>query len=521
MISASDLARQAESAGPRHMAPQDLEVVAGQLGRPPRDLTGVAARCPFGYPAVVETGPVLTGGAPNPTLLYLTCPALTTLVSRAEAGGAVGAFRSWIGTDPDAQGALGQITGLYRERRAALAGDRCPNARLDAGIGGPRGPERASCLHAYAAALLAVMSGWPPGDLAPPEAAAPARAAQRIWTTFLPAVENSWCADSRCSHWVGDERRAAIDVGTISVRLLVAEMAGGDARPLVRRAEVTRLGEGLQRGGRLSEAARRRTAAVVARYVKEARSHGAVQLVLAGTSATREAVDGREFIGSLGRENDVPAVVLSGLEEAELAYTGATIDVAGDVVVLDVGGGSTELIRRSGEGAMDAVSLELGASRGTERWVKSDPPAPGEIKSMYEEAEQAVSRLCPRFGIGAPGDPRLVGVAGTVTTLACLDAGLEAYDHEALHLRTLSAADIRDLVTRLSTMTVDERAALPCVQPGRAPVIVAGAVILLATMETLGYNELTVSERDLLDGLVLRGEGSARPSAGAAERANV
>lgn len=491
--------------------PQDLEVIAGQLGRAPRDLSGIAARCPFGYPAVIETAPVLADGAPNPTLLYLTCPMLTTMVSGAEAGGAVRAFKTWVRTDEDARCALEQITRLYQGRRATLAGDRSPIARLDAGIGGPQGSERASCLHAYAAALLAVTSGWlvgaptqdaPAGGASSCEDPALARSAQRIWTRFLPAMENSWCGASRCGRWVTGEKRAAIDVGTISVRLLVAEIAGGEVRDVVRRAEVTHLGEGLEPGGRLSAAARQRTAAAVARYAAEARSHGVDWLVLAGTSAAREAFDGHEHIESLGRENDISAVVLSGREEAELAYTGATIDVAGDVVVLDIGGGSTELIRRSPGGAAEAVSLELGASRATERWVKSDPPAPAEIKGIYEEAERAVAPLRPRFGGGAA---RLVGVAGTVTTLACLDAGLETYDREAIHLRSLSASAVRAIVERLASMTTAERAMLPCVQPGRAPVIVAGAVILLATMETLGYCELTVSERDLLDGLVLRG----------------
>jgi exopolyphosphatase/guanosine-5'-triphosphate,3'-diphosphate pyrophosphatase len=519
VIAGSDFAWRSESVGSRigrcDAAPRDLEVVAGQLGRPPRDLTGIAVRCPFGYPAVVETAPVLTGGEPNPTLLYFTCPALTTLVSRAEAGGAVRAFKSWVDADSDAQRALEQITRLYRERRAALAEGCASDARLDAGIGGPAGPERASCLHAYAAALLAFMSGWLTGSPGADTSGAAelADAAQRIWTTFLPAVDETWCGDGRCGRWIAGERRAAIDVGTISVRLLVAEMTGGEARELVRRAEVTRLGQGLQRGGRLSAEARRRTTAVVARYASEARSHGVGRLVLAGTSAAREAVDGREFMRSLGRENDVSVLVLSGLEEAELAYLGATVDVAGDVVVIDVGGGSTELIHRSRDGVLDSVSLELGASRGTERWIASDPPTPVEIANIREEAEGAIGPLEPRFGSigsgGGPGHrtgaPLLVGVAGTVTTLACLDAGLGAYDRDAIHLRTLTVADVRELVTRLSAMTVEERAALPCVQSGRAPVIVAGAVIVLAAMETLGYEELTVSERDLLDGLVLRG----------------
>jgi exopolyphosphatase/guanosine-5'-triphosphate,3'-diphosphate pyrophosphatase len=557
------------------MSPGDLEVIAGQLGRPPRDLSGIAARCPYGYPAVIETAPVLTEGTPNPTLLYLTCPTLAIAVSRVEAAGGVKAFKEWVRTDPDAQFEMERIARLYRERRAVLAGGDCASARLEAGIGGPRGPGEASCLHAYAAAFLAVLSGWladVPGEGAweseesrtRSEAAglnkepAPARSVEGIWTRFLPPVEELWCVDSRCGRWAIGEKRAAVDVGTISVRLLVAHVAGGEVRQMVRRAEVTRLGEGLQPGGPLSEVARQRTAAVVARCIKEARSHGVERPLLAGTSAAREAVGGREYIRSLGRDNRVPAVVLSGREEAALAYIGAALDLIGDTVVLDVGGGSTELIRRLEDGAIDAVSLELGASRATERWVKSDPPTSQEMESVRRETKRAVDRLRGRFGNGsgpggganlddshlkalvaAPGAapagaaeagqgtrqppkaPRLVGVAGTVTTLACLDAGLEKYDHEVLHLRTLSAARVRKLMADLSAMTLEERAALPCVQPGRAPVIVAGAMVLLATMETLGYEELTVSVRDLLDGLVLRGETILGSEDSASERAKV
>jgi exopolyphosphatase/guanosine-5'-triphosphate,3'-diphosphate pyrophosphatase len=508
------------------IGPRDLAVIAGQLGRPPRDLTGIAARCPFGHPAVIETAPILTDGAPNPTLLYLTCPVLVTAVSGAEAEGAVKDFKSWAREDLDGRRCLEQVTQWYRGRRAVLAGARSSGARPDAGIGGPPGPDRASCLHAYAAALLAVMSGWlgeslaesaAPGAGTPPGGgSAPAALVRGIWERFLPPLEETWCRDSRCDRWAQGEKRAVIDVGTISVRLLVGEVVEGGVRTISRKAEVTRLGEGLQRGGLLSPAARQRTASVVARFLQEARSHDVDQIVLAGTSAVREALDGPDYLRSLGLDDDVIAVVLSGREEAEAAYAGASLDVSGDMIVLDIGGGSTELIRRSTSGAVESVSLELGASRATDRWIKTDPPTSAEIESVRGEAAQAVGRLRAEFGrdaelsagptaghpLGAPG---LVGVAGTVTTLACLDAGLEEYDAETLHLRTLAATNVRELLLRLSAMTTAQRAALPCVQRGRAPVIVAGAAILLAAMEALGYAGLTVSERDLLDGLMLRG----------------
>ena len=500
-------------------------------------MTGIAVRCPFGRPAVIETSPTL-GGLPNPTLLYLTCPSATTAISRAESAGGVRHLKSACSGDPGLRRALDEVTLAYRSRRAGLAPAGDP--RPEAGIGGPEGPEAASCLHAYAAALLAARSGWldaEAGDLgsgprvAPPRPRGPAGAAEAAalaWDQFLPPREALWCSDDRCVRWAtgwggeeaggaasggeksgaakggaakaGRERVAAIDVGTISVRLLVADLQSGRPEQIFRQAEVTRLGEGLRPGGRLGEAAASRTKAAVTRYAQEAWRLGANRIFLAGTSAAREAADGAEFIRALGADNEAVAVVLSGAEEAELAYTGASLDVPGDFVVLDVGGGSTELIRRAAEGGVEAMSLDLGASRATERWIASDPPSSRELAEVFREAASAIQLLRPRFGAGAG---RLVGVAGTVTTLACLDAGLQSYSSEAIHLRTLSLESVDRLVARLAGMTVKERAALPCVQAGRAPVIVGGAVIVKAAMEALGYEGLTVSERDLLDGLVL------------------
>lgn len=186
-----------------HVGPGDLEVIGRQLRRAPRDITAVAVRCPFGYPAVIETAPLL-GGAPNPTLFYLTCPSLATAVSRAEADGAVREFREWVGTDEQARRTLEEITEWYRLRRTVLAGEERARVRLDAGIGGPEGPERASCLHAYAAALLAVMSGrLQSGTGRTSDYFGPAR---RIWARFLPPLDASWCSDDACARLESEER---------------------------------------------------------------------------------------------------------------------------------------------------------------------------------------------------------------------------------------------------------------------------------------------------------------------------
>ncbi len=533
----------------------DLAIVSGQLGRQARDVTGIAVRCPFGRPVVIETSSVLTGGMPNPTLLYLTCPTAVTAISRVESAGGVKRLKSACVDDPELRLVLDAITDAYRQKRATLAGGEDP--RPNAGVGGPENPERASCLHAYTAALLAALSGWLRPEIALAEGEGEPRgtaladateakerrpvdladAAEAVWDRLLPPRDTLWCDDDRCARYRasgegavpvdeeqepargrGGRRVAAIDIGTISVRLLVAEVVGGRPEHIYRQVEVTRLGEGLRPGGRLGEEPARRTAAVARRYIAEARRLGASEIVLAGTSATRDAVDGREFIQALGDETGVTAVVLTGAEEARLAYAGACLDVHGDVVVLDVGGGSTELIRRTPEGDIEAVSLDIGASRATERWLHSDPPRPEEMAAAAEEAAALLRPLGRRFGAVSAGDravagggaddgglPRLVGVAGTITTLACLDAEAEVYTPELVHLRRLSRDAVEGLAARLGGMTIADRTALPCVQAGRAAVIVGGALIVKEAMQVLGYPELVVSERDLLDGLVLLG----------------
>jgi exopolyphosphatase/guanosine-5'-triphosphate,3'-diphosphate pyrophosphatase len=488
------------------VAEADLGIVSGQLGRTARDVTGVAVRCPYGRDAVIESAPTLAG-KPNPNLLYLTCPTATVAISTIEAAGGVRRFKDLVGADAEWRRSLGAVVGAYKRRRAGLAPDGDP--RPEAGIGGPAGPKKASSPHAYTASLLAAQAGWLGGEAGV--------AAEEAWSRFLPPSEALWCTDDRCARWAagneegaraadaatrrvsGGQRVAAIDIGTISVRLLVADVRDGRPEQVLRRAEITRLGEGLLAGEPLNAAAKERTALVVAELMAEARRLGADRILIAGTSACRDAADGAEFARGLGEEHCARAVVLSGAEEASLAYAGACLDISGRPVVLDVGGGSTELIRGTPGGAIESESLALGASRGTERWIHSDPPLPEEMNAALAEATALLEPLCGAYA----GAERLVGVAGTVTTLACVDAGLTAYDAEVIHLRPLSLGSVDRLIGFLAGMTTSQRAALPCVQSGRAPVIVAGALIVKAAMQALGYDEMIISERDILDGLAL------------------
>jgi exopolyphosphatase/guanosine-5'-triphosphate,3'-diphosphate pyrophosphatase len=494
---------------PPSLGGDDAAVIAGQLGRTPRDVTGIAVRCRFGFPAVIETAPVLSEGSPNPTLLYLTCPYLAAGVSGIEARGGVRAFRDRCREDPALKSTVDEVTALYRARRAQLVGSPEQEARLEAGIGGPSRPDRASCLHAHAAAFLAVKAGWLAGEKGLSDEV------DNVWARVLPGLDQFWCGDCRCARWAGRRRLAVIDVGTISVRLLVADVAGREVRDTVRRAEVTRLGGGLIKNGRLSPVAKERTEAVVRSFVDEARANGVESITLVGTSAARDARDGPALIRSLGvpKGTDkalycgIDALVLTGEREAELTYEGASLSVSGEPVVLDVGGGSTELIHRDPGGLLDTVSLDMGAGRAADKWLRGDPPQPSEIDDVYQEARAGFDGYRPRFGPGgdgAQGVRTLVAVAGTVTTLACLDAGLEGYDRGVVHRHELSRESVRRLRDDLAGMTVAERAALPCVQAGRAPVIVAGATIVLAALDSLGFDRLTVSEHDLLDGLIIQ-----------------
>ena len=488
---------------PGYAADDDVAtIIRRQLGRPARGVVDVAVWCPHGAPAVVQTRPYLEDGEPFPTAFYLTCPSAGDRLAEAEAAGGVRRLREEVAGDPDLAAALEWLQEWYRagRRRLAAPGPHCDDgAVFDAGIGGPTDVSSATCLHAYAGALLAALVNAvdTPDTL------------RDRWVQLLEQWGDLWCRDARClGRGPRLRRRAAIDVGTNSVRLLVADLSVATSEapaappaPVVRRAQVTRLGEGLAPGGGLAEGAMERTRAAVGRYVREARVLGASAVTVIGTSATRAAADGPEFMRQLGEELSVAAGVATGTMEARLAFFGATMDVPGDVALVDVGGGSTELVRWGGSDGLCARSLELGCVRDTERFVHSDPPLPDELRSLREHADSLLEPLAGEFA----GAATLVAVGGTATTLAALSLGLERYNPDAVHHTMLSREQVRRQIDRLASMTPSERAALPTMQPGRADVIVAGAEILLRVMESMGYGLILVSERDLLDGAVAAG----------------
>lgn len=296
-------------------------------------------------------------------------------------------------------------------------------------------------------------------------------------------------------------RLAAIDVGTNSVRVYVAERDGGSWRELERDLVITRLGEGVDRTSRLGEEPLRRTLDAITRYHTRALELGAERIRIAATSAARDATNRDAFFDGVRAATGREAEVLTGEQEARASFLGATSQLigGGPFLVLDIGGGSTEFV--VGERDVDAwTSLDIGSVRLTERHVRHDPPAPAELVEVRAEAAQAVQEAQRAVGGSAQ---TLVGLAGTITTLAAISLGLEGYDRDAIHHAHLGRSDVEEVTDRLASMTSGERRDLPAMPAGREDVIVAGAEILLAVMEGFGFGEVVVSEADILDGLVL------------------
>ena len=297
-------------------------------------------------------------------------------------------------------------------------------------------------------------------------------------------------------------RVAAIDVGTNSTRLLVAEERQGGFRSIDRRMVITRLGEGVDRRKVLSPEPLARTLATIADYAATCGELGVEQLRVTGTSAVRDAHNRDEFFEGVRRLTGKEPEMLSGETEARATFLGAVSDLGepGPFLIIDIGGGSTELIVGS-EQAERIVSLDIGCVRMLEKHLHSDPPAEGELESMRAEVRGAFDEVKP--GLEVPRGFRMIGVAGTVTQLAILKAGVPVYDPDVSHHSVLSHGDVRMLARRLASLPYDARKRVKALEPGRVDVIVAGAEILLCAMEAFDAAEVLVSEKDILDGLVL------------------
>ncbi len=298
-------------------------------------------------------------------------------------------------------------------------------------------------------------------------------------------------------------RVAAVDCGTNSVRLLVTDLPddGGTPRELVRLMEIVRLGEGVDRTGRLSATALDRTRTVLSGYAAEIRRLRAERVRVVATSATRNASNREDFAAAVRDTLGVDPEVVSGDEEARLSFTGAVRGLPADLrppfLVVDIGGGSTEFVR-GGDTVDRAVSVDIGCVRMTERHLHADPPTPEQVAAAEADIAAAVDRALAVVG---DGPATLVGLAGSVTTVAGIALGLPEYDRDRIHHSRIPLPDVVKVTADLLAMPVAQRLRIGVMHPGRADVIGAGAMILRVVMERTGAAEVVVSEHDILDGI--------------------
>jgi exopolyphosphatase/guanosine-5'-triphosphate,3'-diphosphate pyrophosphatase len=307
-------------------------------------------------------------------------------------------------------------------------------------------------------------------------------------------------------------RLATVDLGTNTVRLLVVEADAGGWRALHQTQRVTRLGEGQAGAGRLLPEPMRRTAAAVAEFARDARGLGATRVRIVATSAVREAGNRAEFVARLEAESGEPVEVVSGEEEARLTLRGVASGLPGlgaAFVLFDIGGGSTEFVLARDGGTAAAVSLRLGVVPLVEEWGEPGPVRWDRFARMREAVERRLAAEVPDAIASAIVD-ELVGTAGTVTTLAALDLGLAAYDAARVHGHRLGRAAVERQMARLGALSVADRGRLPCLEPGRADVIIPGIAICLATMTRLRREHLVVSDRGLREGILHELLGAAR-----------
>ena len=301
-------------------------------------------------------------------------------------------------------------------------------------------------------------------------------------------------------------RVAAIDCGTNSIRLLIAESKpGGGLFELDRRTEIVRLGQGVDATGEFHPEALRRTFAATESYAKVIQDAGVPvdKIRFVATSASRDARNRDEYFEGIHQRLGVLPDVISGDTEARLSFTGALSGVQpeGDpALVMDIGGGSTEFILGSSDGTMNsAMSLDIGSVRLTERFLKKNPPAEDDLAG----AAAYVDRMLDNSGIDFGSIGTWIGVGGTVTTLAGVYLELEHYDREQVHWSSIPIEDVGGLLRRLSSLTVEEIRALPSMHPGRADVITGGALVAARVAERLHVPDLIISETDILDGIAI------------------
>ncbi len=454
----------------------DLAAVREQLGREPTVPFSVVCRCASGHPLVIRNATRDADGNPFPTTFWLTCPDAVTAVSRLESGGEI----QRLNTRNDEDAAFHDAVERAHRDAAAVRAETDPEADAWGGVGGTR--RGLKCLHAHYAHFLAG------GD-------------DEVGAIVAHAVEpiHPERADAG--------RLALVDQGTHTCRLLVVER-GPDGEPIELATDmvITKLGEHVDATGRLEPAALARTEEVLERFARRARALGAGAITVTATSAVRDSADREAFISIVRAHAGSDPRVIDGDKEGRLSFLGGTrgLEVAtGPFLLLDIGGGSTELVSGREPGRAErVVSTQMGSVRLTERHLASDPPTDAEL----DATRRAIDRLLDDAELALPelhAARTLVAVSGTATTVQAIALDLARDDPDAIHRTWLTLADAVRVVEALASMTTAERAAIPTMAPGRADVIVAGGLILVGTMSRFGIERALVSETDILLGLAL------------------
>ena len=304
-------------------------------------------------------------------------------------------------------------------------------------------------------------------------------------------------------------RVAVVDMGTNSTRLLVADVEGGRVREIDRRSTVTRLGRGVDTSAQLAGEAIEDVCQAVGEYIAVYEELEAERVVAIATSAVRDAENSAVFLAELRERFALDAEILDGAREAHLTYLGATSarDAADRTLVVDIGGGSTELVVGDGPEVGFYASLQVGTVRHTERHLSGDPPSAAELEALANDVRGLIAGSLEGAALASAATG--IGVAGTPTSLAAIDQRLEPYDADRVHGYKLSLESIQRMFSELAAMPLSERREGPGLHAGRAPTIVAGVVILIQVMRAFGLAEIEVSEHDILWGAALAAAASS------------
>lgn len=499
----------------------DLYVLENQMGRFPRGVLGVVKRCKYDYPQVIATHPLLEDEI-FPTFLWLTCPALVKELNVLESEGWVRRLEERLRHDTRFQERLREAHKEYaRMRRESLSEEVIEKLRQESpgsarvveesGIGGTMRFAGIKCLHMHIADYLGR------GDNAVGEA---------LKKAFPSILEPDSICGGFCARW-GEafKRYGAIDVGTNSTRLLIAELYDGGAllEPVLHKVRITRFGEGVNTTHFINEKAAHRTLDALREYSADLKRYMVQHVMAVATSAARDGENAEEVLAELAAASDLPIPrIISGQEEAFLTYMGAVRGLGQSpsyrwrrktlqgAIVVDIGGGSTEIIGKVNGGefepsseSLKGFSIDVGAVRLSEGFIYHDPISDEEYSTLIAHIRDKLAPVAEEFNKKESGGARLlVGVGGTATSAAAIQQELDEYSRDKVHGYNLTRSDVARILQSLKEMSLEARRRVKGLQPERADVIVAGMAILLTCMECLEANALVVSESDILEGLI-------------------